>query len=120
MIDCTDSTTKWAEPKVFQVTNELTVENIGEGIKEFIRYQANLPNGPDLGSDVIVMGLVRDEDLRKVLEVKGEIVIRIKGVPETLLDVDSQLPVMTEGRQQLEELARSVGARKTEVPLCVD
>src|ERR1019366_10828147 len=106
--------------------NELTVENIGEGIKEFIRYQAQLPDGPDLGSEVLVVGLVKDDALRRVLEVKGEIVIRIKGVPEVLVGIDANingiedLANYTPGMKRIKELARQCGARCTEAPLSVE
>jgi len=42
------------------------------------------------------------------------------GVPEVLLDVDADAPVWTSEMQKLKELARLVGARTTESPLCVD
>ena len=85
-----------------------------------------LPDGPDLGSEVVVAGLVRDDDLRRVLEVKGEIVIRIKAVPEVLVGIDadpsaSEDPAnYTAGFKQLQQLARACGAVHAESPLIID
>ncbi len=100
--------------------NELTVDNIAQGIAELIRAEAWQEGGPSLGKELLVTGLVRCDDLRRVLEVKGELVIRIKGIPDQLVGIDDDAPLETDGIKRMKELARMAGARQAEAPLSVD
>jgi hypothetical protein len=106
--------------------NELTVDKLGEAIKQLIRHEANQDGGPSLDREVLVSGLIRDADLKRVLDVKGELVIRIKAVPEALVGTDADPCGMedpedyTDGMKSLKQLAAAASARCTEAPLNVD
>lgn len=59
----------------------MTLDEILQGIKEAVVGQATQPNGPDLEDTISIVGECTDPLLARVLEVKGQLVIRIKAMP---------------------------------------